>query len=112
MKNNIKQSIKNVPFIGNVIIAVYNKLKPRSDSFFNEPSLWLDALFGEEKTSVVQIGSNDGITGDPLHKLIVKHKKWTALFVEPVPLLVEKLKKNYNNDSRFIFERESPEYNF
>ncbi|WP_033956507.1 FkbM family methyltransferase [Psychroserpens jangbogonensis] len=104
MKNSIKQSIKNMPFIGNVITAVYNKFKPKTDFFFSEPSLWLNELFDEEKISVVQIGSNDGITGDPLHELIVKHKKWTALFVEPVPLLAEKLKRNYANDSRFVFE--------
>jgi FkbM family methyltransferase len=104
MKNNTKQSIKNIPLVGNIITAVYNKIRSKPDSSFDEATLWLDKLFDGDKTSIVQIGSNDGITGDPLHNLIVKHQKWTALFVEPVPLLVEKLKKNYNNESRFIFE--------
>lgn len=104
MKNSIKQSIKSLPFIGDFITSVYHKLNPKPDFHYDSASLWLDLLFNEEPINVVQVGSNDGVTGDPLYKLITKHKKWTALFVEPVPLLVEKLKKNYNNDSRFIFE--------
>lgn len=54
--------------------------------------------------SLVQIGANDGKTGDPLHELVLAHRDWSALFVEPVPFLFERLKQNYGADARFRFE--------
>ena len=53
---------------------------------------------------LVQIGSNDGKTGDPLYPLLQKHKSWKALFVEPVPYSFDQLKKNYPDNNRFQFE--------
>lgn len=53
---------------------------------------------------VVQIGSNDGKSGDPLHRLLIENTEWRALFVEPVPYLFCKLKLNYPEHSRFVFE--------
>lgn len=67
------------------------------------PPYWLDQAFGHRKISLVQIGSNDGKTGDPLHQLLLKNPAWTALFVEPVPYLFERLKKNYTDAQRFQF---------
>lgn len=54
--------------------------------------------------SLVQIGAHDGKTGDPLHDLLVEHKDWTALMVEPVPFLFERLISNYGKEARFRFE--------
>lgn len=42
----------------------------------------------------IQIGSNNGIIGDPLYPYIIKNK-WTGVLVEPVPYLFEELKVNY-----------------
>lgn len=53
---------------------------------------------------MVQIGSNDGKGGDPLHRLLKTRRKWKALFVEPVPYLFARLRANYGNDGRFTFE--------
>src|SRR2546422_396902 len=47
---------------------------------------------------------NDGKTGDPIHSLLADHPSWHALLVEPVPLLFERLKRNYTDASRFRFE--------
>jgi FkbM family methyltransferase len=57
-----------------------------------------------ENTTVVQIGSNDGVSNDPLNQLVIKNNGWRAIFVEPVPYLFERLKKNYGSDPRFSFE--------
>lgn len=73
MKNSINQSIKSLPFIDDFITSVYHKLNPKSDFHYDSDSLWLDLLFNEESTNVVQVGSNDGVTGVPLYKLITKH---------------------------------------
>jgi FkbM family methyltransferase len=43
----------------------------------------------------IQIGSNDGISIDPLREFIVSDTRWHGAFVEPVPQLFERLKRNY-----------------
>lgn len=68
------------------------------------PPYWFQKVLGDKPASVVQIGSNDGKTGDPLHTLLYKNKQWNALFVEPVPYLFDRLKANYSNPERFRFE--------
>jgi FkbM family methyltransferase len=63
----------------------------------------------KEKETIffVQVGSNDGVGGDPLHDIIVKNKKWRGIFIEPVDYLFERLVKNYGNEDRFIFEKKA-----
>jgi FkbM family methyltransferase len=68
------------------------------------PPFWFDMAFGRKEAFLVQIGSNDGKTGDPFHELLHKNQSWSALFVEPVPYLFERLKKNYPGTDRFRFE--------
>ena len=53
----------------------------------------------------VQVGSNDGVQGDPLRDLIVSNRNWRGIFIEPVGYLYDKLIKNYGDSHRFIFER-------
>lgn len=67
------------------------------------PPYWFNKVMSTEKIFLVQIGSNDGKTGDPFHQLLQKNLSWSALFVEPVPYLFEKLKTNYPDHSRFSF---------
>jgi FkbM family methyltransferase len=50
----------------------------------------------------VQIGSNDGVTSDPIHDLIVSYG-WTGVLVEPVPSLFGKLQRSYPADARIRF---------
>ena len=52
---------------------------------------------------IVQVGSNDGKTADPIRQLLVANPSWRALFVEPVPYVFERLCKNYGNNPRFTF---------
>jgi FkbM family methyltransferase len=66
------------------------------------------ALEHAEDVFFVQVGSNDGVQGDPLHPLIRTHPEWRGLFIEPVPYLFERLRRNYvrlpSARSRFSFE--------
>jgi len=55
----------------------------------------------------VQVGSNDGMQGDSLHDIIVKNENWTGIFIEPVGFLFERLKRNYGNSDRLIFEKQA-----
>lgn len=51
----------------------------------------------------VQIGSNDGKSGDPIHKYIIKHS-WRGILIEPVHYLYKKLLKTYKNNKNLIFK--------
>ena len=42
------------------------------------------------------IGSNNGVSFDPIHELVVRNK-WDGVFVEPVKYLFDELVKNYEN---------------
>ena len=68
------------------------------------PAYWFDLVLSKENAYLVQIGSNDGKTGDPLFQLFQNNKNWKALFVEPVPSSFEKLRANYSDSQRFICE--------
>jgi FkbM family methyltransferase len=69
-----------------------------------QPSHWIAFLIKENDAQIVQIGSNNGKSGDPIYRLIQQRKGWKGLFVEPVPYLFHQLKANYGNNPRFKFE--------
>jgi FkbM family methyltransferase len=52
---------------------------------------------------VIQIGSNDGRTGDPIYKYVVKNK-WKGILIEPVPYIFKKLKRTYKGFKGLTFE--------
>ena len=51
----------------------------------------------------IQIGANDGVRWDPLHKFICEHDLQGVL-VEPLPDLFKDLKENYNDCTKLHFE--------
>ena len=61
------------------------------------------ALAGRRDLVVVQIGSNDGALGDPIHDLLMANPSWSALLVEPVPFLFKRLKQTYAGRLRTTF---------
>jgi FkbM family methyltransferase len=67
-------------------------------------SNWLRLLLTTPNAQIVQIGANDGMTGDPISTLIRQRPGWRALFVEPVPYMFARLQRNYGDDPRFTFE--------
>jgi FkbM family methyltransferase len=97
----LKQFIKRIPVIGRMAHRVYAQF---TGTWRLDPALWIPKLLPDETGTAVQIGSNDGKTGDPLYHFLKRNKKWRAVFVEPVPYLFERLKKNYSGDHRFGFE--------
>jgi len=67
-------------------------------------SLVRQILGGKDRVQVVQIGSNDGHSGDPIRPLLIRHPSWKALLVEPVRYVFEHLCRIYGNNPRFKFE--------
>jgi FkbM family methyltransferase len=61
-------------------------------------------LRGDRQVFIVQIGSNDGSTGDPIYNLLQRHPSWEALLVEPVPFLFERLRANHRGNARVRFD--------
>ena len=52
----------------------------------------------------IQIGSNNGVSADPINKLILDNN-WHGILIEPIQYLYEELKKNYNSiKNRLVFE--------
>lgn len=51
----------------------------------------------------LNIGANDGLSGDPLAEFIFKYK-WRGVLVEPVPYVFKRLKKIYKNIPNVILE--------
>jgi FkbM family methyltransferase len=100
----LKQSLKKIPVFGKLLILVNRRFFIKRYGPYDTPSIWLSKLIKEDKVQIIQIGSNDGLHGDPIYDLIKKQTKWRALFVEPIPYLFERLKKNYGIDTRFSFE--------
>src|SRR5687767_2699605 len=62
------------------------------------------AIGNQPRVFFVQVGSNDGVQGDPIHDLIINRKSWGGIFIEPVDFLFNRLRKNYGEAKRFIFE--------
>ncbi|MEO5891401.1 MAG: FkbM family methyltransferase [Ferruginibacter sp.] len=101
MMDEIKRIVKSIPIIGNLAGRLYRKPKILAA---DSPVYWINKCAKNIDLNIVQIGSNDGKTGDPLIDLIYKNKNWKILFVEPVPYLFKNLKSNYPVDPRFTFE--------
>ena len=51
----------------------------------------------------VEVGANDGVSFDPLHTYIIRHR-WRGLLVEPLPDLFRQLKETYKQCTGLIFE--------
>ena len=53
---------------------------------------------------VLQIGSNDGVSTNPIYKLLMQNLDWKAFLVEPAPSLFDKLKRSYQGraNTRFL----------
>lgn len=101
------------PYYTGIKRIVFNKIiRPVKKSLLDKsyindkkyPAFWFQKMLGEKAVFVVQIGSNDGKTNDPLYPLFKKNQQWKGLFVEPIPVFFEKLTKNYPDQTRFTFE--------
>jgi FkbM family methyltransferase len=60
-------------------------------------------LAGRQRVFFVQVGSNDGLQGDPIFALATSRQEWRGILVEPVPFLFERLRANYRDDPRFVY---------
>jgi FkbM family methyltransferase len=57
------------------------------------------ALLSHEEFFFIQIGANDGVSNDPIHKFI-KRFEWSGILLEPLPEVFAELQKTYAGNSR------------
>jgi FkbM family methyltransferase len=60
------------------------------------------ALRGSPIPVLVEVGANDGKTGDPLYRLIRDNPACKALLIEPIPYLYERLRVTYSGLSHCV----------
>ncbi|HEU4432435.1 MAG TPA: hypothetical protein VFR51_03510, partial [Pyrinomonadaceae bacterium] len=97
----VKAVLRKLPLLYPAGKWIYRQFR-RSDPTVQERIL--KTIGNKPSVFFVQVGSNDGVHGDPIHDLIVSRQTWSGIFVEPVNFLYQKLQKNYGNAERFVFE--------
>src|ERR1700682_1765375 len=74
------------------------------DTILNIPIDGIFKMVGESNIKTfVQIGSNDGMKNDPLHRYIRKNG-WKGILVEPDKVNFNKLRNNYSQVNGLLFE--------
>jgi FkbM family methyltransferase len=94
------KSLKRIPALQGILRTLHKTL-------FLGPTLqekMMRALSGNRSVFFVQVGANDGVKADPIHDLIAGNKNWNGIFIEPIGSIFQRLKHNYANSDRFIFE--------
>ena len=92
----MKVFLKSLPLIGQALTKLHH--------WRIDPARRIRNIFrGRKDLCIVQTGSNDGVTGDPVHLLLQSNPSWKALLVEPVPFLFERLRKNYYGNPNIKF---------
>ena len=97
----IKGYLRNLPLVYGSLKWIYRRFRGA------DPTVQQQILKAVgEKTEVffVQVGSNDGVQGDPIHDLVIDRKNWRGVFIEPINFLFDRLRKNYGDSERFVFE--------
>ena len=88
--------------------SLYKKLRHVWRRFTQGPQS-LEGMIGQRLKGLpsvffVQVGSNDGNHGDPISRFIRRERRWSGIFVEPVPDIFKRLKASYGPDPRFVYE--------
>jgi FkbM family methyltransferase len=60
----------------------------------------IEESLGSSQGVIIQVGSNDGVSNDPLYESILRHKRKTFL-VEPIDYLAEKL-RSLHKENTFV----------
>lgn len=97
----IKDYLRNVPVVYGLGKRIYRRFRG-SDPTIQQHIL--KAVGHKPAVFFVQVGSNDGVQGDPIHDLIVERESWRGIFIEPIDFLFQRLRGNYGEAERFIFE--------
>jgi FkbM family methyltransferase len=98
---NFKEYLKRHPRVAHYVYRL-RIFSWRPSSVYIEGIL---DTFASRKEDVffIQIGSNEGTSGDPLHNRIKKFE-WRGILIEPLPEVYKRLRKNYASRKGLHFE--------
>lgn len=96
----LKTFILKWPWVAEIIVPFWKWMSGPDKELV---TYWVDRYLPNDGV-LVQIGANDGRSGDPFYTLIEKNTQWRVLFVEPVRHLFDQLKRHYGQISRFKLE--------
>lgn len=82
---------------------IKNKNYLTEHSFLKIENIILNLVEKNKISSLIQIGANDGVSHDHLHKIIMKYRL-ESLLLEPIESYFLDLKKNYHNFSNVKIE--------
>ncbi len=102
LKSELSHRLRRYPALHRALRRLYLRLTGRAGPPLQEEIR--RCLAGISAVYFIQVGSNDGAQGDPIHHLVRRNRKWAGIFIEPVPFLFERLKANYGSSRRFVFE--------
>ncbi|ROH92027.1 FkbM family methyltransferase [Stagnimonas aquatica] len=100
LRQRLSAALRRLPWLYQPLQRGYRRLVPAPHPLEAEIRA---ALRNLDRVHFVQVGSNDGTQGDPLHRLLRRDRRWRGLFIEPVGFLFERLRQNYAGDARFDF---------
>ena len=98
MIKRFKKIIKSLPVIGPIVSWWINRKNK-----YKNATYWIEKYLSDGRSYIIQIGANDGVSGDPLFDMAQKHENWILLLVVPVLLLFDQLKNNYGNTVRVTY---------
>lgn len=104
---NVKSLIKRyVPIAPAMSHAIRSMLSRKTDDQLVE-ELWINLLarlsMASSDVFFVEIGANDGVSFDPIHAHVVRHR-WRGLLVEPLPDFFHQLTETYRSCVGLILE--------
>src|SRR5829696_1072602 len=97
----IKAYLRNLPLVYSTLKWIYRRFRGPDPTMQEQI---LKAIGFKTDVFFVQVGSNDGVQGDPIHDLIISRQNWRGIFIEPISFLFSRLRKNYGDSARFVFE--------
>lgn len=83
------------PLTSDACLDCFGSVESVEKAFVQEQ---LAKLNQQESVNFVQIGSNDGKTGDPLFRFASKEAHWRGILVEPVGYVYRRLLENYQQN--------------
>ncbi|MES2884641.1 MAG: FkbM family methyltransferase [Pseudomonadota bacterium] len=101
LKGRLVQRLREHPVLYKKLRLIWRRITQGPQSL---KGMIRQRLKGLPTVFFVQIGSNDGNHGDPISGFIRRERRFSGIFVEPVPEIFKRLKLSYGPDPRFVYE--------
>lgn len=102
----VRRVVKGEQIVPNRLRYAWRRLLRRSkggEQTIIQKKAW-EILTELENVFFVQVGSNDGISGDFLHPMLRQRRDWQGIFIEPVGYTFERLRNNLQGKGNYRFE--------